>query len=774
MGFYTDVTTTVNDASVAYQINLNVTDGYEPTNLGAYRARLFLNYSDELSYVTGNPCGLMVDSVDAGYDDWNCSFRPPRIDYAPRNFNAELILPLSIGTNDFTLTGHRGDTDLESISVSGASMLDDGVKAYNPANIIVEELVASSNIKKIYNDGNMVFVDTKKAHGFLTGDAITITGLPDGAGEYSTVNHFLGENGARVMGTFTIIVTGEKSFKFMTSNYYDKVSFSYRDLGVAEYWRSIYYSDIVSVVTSSEADRADGIITVQYQNSVPYEVGDYVSVLHGATTVSSNASVLSIDPDNKKVRINADIKDEIKGVATIYYTPRTPVAGIPINYPYVEELEDIVDNRSVYAHTINTFKNEPVVDTYYLNTETTRHNDDDTLVLKSGDTTSVVCMKFGLGHINTTEGVAKIGMYISDMNYSSSTLVMYQMNSLDWDVGMSYSEISSYITNIPISSIKVENPSLDGYNKYVEFTIDPDIVRKWLNSTYQYPPSVAIVVATSGSPEVVFNSSENTMFKPYFIVSAGEKAALEPDLFKIAVQTSTAKAGEIIRLTVADYDGSFGNYIYNNVVRFQGRNDDVGVKGSIIAGNANYIDVMVPDDVTGNLDIVVYSKQSNGGEVAITEPFRFYVKNDAASRNKTIANKIEPGIPVRSEVSTAAWYSRDIGFSNFAEITDETSLIQNVYSILLTNRGERLFNCEFGSTIEEKIFSLASSDDDITVLKECIKLCGIYEPRVKIDPMESSCTFSADMNALDVTLCLILPSSRREFIYLTFKDRGKN
>jgi phage baseplate assembly protein W len=145
--------------------------------------------------------------------------------------------------------------------------------------------------------------------------------------------------------------------------------------------------------------------------------------------------------------------------------------------------------------------------------------------------------------------------------------------------------------------------------------------------------------------------------------------------------------------------------------------------------------------------------------------------NDLAKRDVRLAEKKIPG-EIMTKVSRSALYNRDLGFSNFTEITDETSLLQNVYSCLLTSRGERLFNQNFGTRIEEKIFTLGDATEETELLKECIQAVETYEPRVTIDPERSSCNFD-EAGQYNLILAVILPTARTEMLKFTFKSRGR-
>ena len=222
----------------------------------------------------------------------------------------------------------------------------------------------------------------------------------------------------------------------------------------------------------------------------------------------------------------------------------------------------------------------------------------------------------------------------------------------------------------------------------------------------------------------------------------------------------------IIPQDVSEHD--FGTSIFSNEVT-------IGNKSvPIVSGNATYLDVVIPDDVGGSLLVMVNRKRSATESVPLTtETAYVYVDNSATLRSIPLAKKLKPGIVNPDLVGRTALYNRDMGFVNMTEVTDETSLIQNVYSILLTNPGERLFSQNFGTGIEQRLFKLGSQDDGLPLIQECIQKVHEYEPRVYIDGDQSTCEFDDSENLYYLLLAVVLPSARTEMIRLPFKNRGR-
>lgn len=116
-------------------------------------------------------------------------------------------------------------------------------------------------------------------------------------------------------------------------------------------------------------------------------------------------------------------------------------------------------------------------------------------------------------------------------------------------------------------------------------------------------------------------------------------------------------------------------------------------------------------------------------------------------------------------------YTKDLSYSRFSIVTDENSLIQNVYTILLTNLGERLYNDSFGSTLERRVFSIM---DDINgngkILAECINLISQYENRVSVSIPDSYVDYDAEHNTINISLYIRVPRGNARRIELTFRN----
>ena len=122
-----------------------------------------------------------------------------------------------------------------------------------------------------------------------------------------------------------------------------------------------------------------------------------------------------------------------------------------------------------------------------------------------------------------------------------------------------------------------------------------------------------------------------------------------------------------------------------------------------------------------------------------------------------------------SGIGLPAMYNRDLSYSRFTEHTDENSIIQNVMSIILTKRGERLFNPDFGTRIHEKLFELMgpSSVVEEEVLNMIIKAVNMYEPRAVIIKSESFATFDENAHTINVVLKVVVPGGNARTVGVT-------
>lgn len=730
------------------------------------RVRLFMQYGGLLSYSGEKGSGLFVSNKNCLYDDWSSGFRLPRID--AHKYNTEIIVPLD---GDETVIEFLSDVDSSSESYVDA--------AVNPVNILVERHVCDYNICRILVEPGNVYLELDTDE-LVDGTSVTISNPS------ITENHLLGPDGLRICGTYNLYKVSGTVYRYATQHYKNVTGQIEIDPTgyTASVWEACYYDCgqlTLKKVTEESAvfDYADTGISY----SAPLTVGDKVSIGGSMCRV--------IDVNGSIVRVGAVLSEPLVR-ARVMYTPRTPSRMVPVNWPVVSSGRKggstggtEVDNGSDYDQSVNTEKVSPLIDTYFASNERNKnHNSEDVLICKGGDDETVACIRFAPNAIrsNPEAAAAELTMYVKRMHYSEVELILYQMDAAGWGTMMMYDEIMRHVTNIPVGSLILNNPGLrdvneltpgeipdDSYGQLVSIPIDQSILEEWLSGSATYTPSIAIKVVGLGNPYVEFASTSDpdVSHRPYIIVSGGEPSP--EDLFSIKLSDQTVEPGQVVRITPeSPEDYNFGKSIYSNVVMFD------NTAAAVVSGSPTYLDVTVPEGVSGNVNVVVYRTVRGDERVPITDNDAYiYVDVDPASRNVKLAKKIKPGVVNPARVSRTALYNRDMGFAHITEVTDETSLIQNVYSILLTNPGERLFNQHFGTGIEQRLFKIGSREEGITLLQECIQKVHQYEPRVYIDGEQSLCEFDNSENLYYLLLCCVLPSTRTEMIRLPFKNRGK-
>jgi len=244
--------------------------------------------------------------------------------------------------------------------------------------------------------------------------------------------------------------------------------------------------------------------------------------------------------------------------------------------------------------------------------------------------------------------------------------------------------------------------------------------------------------------------------------------------------------GDIIVVTATE--GLFNAVPSDNIVTFN------GVFAQVLSGTTNRttLRVLVPyGATTGSLQVetgrdndghetcslsnvfaftVLYADESFD-EVTTTDSNGNTITKRDADRRKEIDDSRTTAI-FGATTNKTANYNRDLSFSGYSEVTDENSTVQNVFAIILTRVGERLFNPEFGTRIYDLLHSIV--DDELEfedeLLTEIIDAVGRYEERVTIVREESFISYSSDFNDVKVILALRVPSGTIQTVGLTLKS----
>ena len=355
-------------------------------------------------------------------------------------------------------------------------------------------------------------------------------------------------------------------------------------------------------------------------------------------------------------------------------------------------------------------------------------------------------------------------------------LGLYEMSDCNWIGSDPYSKVDGKVS---VSPIAVSDPIADwdcdgrpdenppeGYaGKYVEFIIPASVVGRWKRHNL---PQVSLALYSyrdfelGGMLMVGSNESTSPDDRIWIDIEQGEAPVIEP--VNVNITPSSIVPDGRATITIADTDRTFAVGIGDLVVTIDGE------PATVLSGNETSLKIVVPsipDKVEGMTELVISDIDGN----QVSRPARVYYDASATKRNKFFTDPSRPGRE-DERVSHTAIYNRDLGFNNFVEITDENSLVQNIYNILLTRKGERLFNPDFGTTIEERVFSIMNADDEISILQECFTAIREYEPRVSVDYDASHVEIDYDSNTIQVIIAVVLPDGNSDYIVLPFKSRG--
>jgi len=83
-------------------------------------------------------------------------------------------------------------------------------------------------------------------------------------------------------------------------------------------------------------------------------------------------------------------------------------------------------------------------------------------------------------------------------------------------------------------------------------------------------------------------------------------------------------------------------------------------------------------------------------------------------------------------------------------VKDSADIKQSIKSLLLTRRGERLFNSDLGTSLSDLLFEPLDFGTASLIRDEIYEVIGIYESR--IDIIELNVDINADDNGYDIQL----------------------
>lgn len=222
----------------------------------------------------------------------------------------------------------------------------------------------------------------------------------------------------------------------------------------------------------------------------------------------------------------------------------------------------------------------------------------------------------------------------------------------------------------------------------------------------------------------------------------------------------------------------FNQNFMNNIVQYQLTEGGEWVTAVILSGTPDRrtLTIKNPGVIMSNIKLKVYVGDDNLGANACywTDDVKFeIISREDQDKQLDVDGKasiVKPNSRSRfSDLNYEPIYNKDLSYSSFTITADENSLMQNVYSILLTNLGERLYDDEFGSTLEESVFEIIGDlNGESKLLNQCVKLINKYEPRAVVVEDKSFVSINED-NTVVIVLYIKVPRGVARKIELTFR-----
>lgn len=526
-------------------------DDSETYDLSSYRLRFFFRHNFAESSRTAK-YGIIVgdrqiiQGVVGFCDDWRLVTRPPRVDVSGYKFDQEVgitfpVLSLSGGGssqpsgknasvtfaygNGGEMTVRFADGDLaSSYSYLG---YDSGLYE-NPLNVILEEKTSEAQISKISCVSNLVTVITSSAHGFSTGDAVCITGIPTSeSGVSDTRDHLFGGTGERYMGTFFITVTGSNSFTYQTyNNLGSGESPASYTTGVCQKWTACVYRMTASSVSGDGSGTVSLTVSPDSASGCNFRPGDRI-VISGSSSYSGSALITAVDSSDSHLLTLSIPGNTATASETGYvsFSPRPPSDAVPVNY------QSGYSQSIGYDHTANTRLVYASKDTYDSrnNPSSTHANANPLMVRYDASETNRTYYKFDIPGdiVSGTDKIGEIGLYATFIGGASSTLELSQLTSGAWDpLSTTYDEYTALRSDTIGEAVYVNAPT-DSLHCYFKYSIPSDRINAWISgkdaSGNLTPPSVTMYKTSKYVDTITISiaSTEDLEFRPYLVISGG-------------------------------------------------------------------------------------------------------------------------------------------------------------------------------------------------------------------------------------------------------------
>ena len=742
---------------------------------GNYRVRLFFRYdgvndlssgtSVGLYAVSDNPCDLIM------YDDWGGYYRKPYTDISgstcDSSYNIEVDCEFSGDTQEHLLEFF--DNAGRPVNLRGESVINGSYDATNlPVNILLERRLSQVSIRsaKYSPETKRVNIITDGAHGFSEGDAVSISGFPRG-------EHSCGVDGERYNGTYSVHVESDTEFSYVSHFYggFPGQRRSYADLpgAYASKWVVSEYSAKYQAMPSP----CEALIMWPAHT---FKQGDRVTLMSGDTVIARDA-VISETAPNSFVCRSLDIPANAE-IGSIVYAPRTPVAGIPANYSVeVKHAGNRKSRGSVVpsslvnnaSRTINSGSSFTpfAVGSFDLDNAYAGGQPRNGKIVVGSRKFGAFSFFPGNAITDSSEVQYKFSFVVPKSTEVATHICLSQINGVGWDNGTDANTVYAKMSRVPLARAEISTNALhDGdyscaFGEDTKFTliVGGDTAKRW-NAAGN---AISLAITLDGRPgaEILIDTEIS--------IELSGLPAPSQDPIAIAVRPDLITVGD----TVTVYARYYGTFI-GNAERLRisiGGEPDPDKMVRLISSDSESLRFIMPEGYTGRHTITVMEKPQSGDEwIAVSDSSQVDIV-ERAYRVVKLNDYIRPG-EVERKVSRSASYNRDFGYVGFTEITDENSMIQNLYSCLLTRKGERLFNTDFGTTIEERIFSIRDGGSSNAILKECFDVIEEYEPRIQL-VYEQCSVRDMGPHGIYLVLGVIVPGGNVEMVNIPFKNRGR-